>query len=149
MIKIEIMKKTQFKKPAIKLTIQSINDIITNSSSEVVVRYDKEGVKQLKELVNSIIAPFTELKFDDLFTLTYSREFYDWDDNDSVDDEIPEDHPDLDKILENSWKKTWDGGYPDIQGVIIRPREGKECMKQAADLLQTVANIFDTEIIYG
>jgi hypothetical protein len=143
------MKKTQFKKPAIKLTIQSINDIITNSSSEVVVRYDKEGVKQLKELVNSIIAPFTELKFDDLFTLTYSREFYDWDDNDSVDDEIPEDHPDLDKILENSWKKTWDGGYPDIQGVIIRPREGKECMKQAADLLQTVANIFDTEIIYG
>jgi hypothetical protein len=142
------MKKTQFKKPAIKLTIQSINDIITNSSSEVVVRYDKEGVKQLKELVNSIIAPFTELKFDDLFTLTYSREFYDWDDDDSVDDEIPEDHPDLDKILENSWKKTWDGGYPDIQGVIIRPREGKECMKQAADLLQTVANIFDTEIIY-
>jgi hypothetical protein len=143
------MKETQFKKPAIKLTIQSINDIITNSSSEVVVRYDKEGVKQLKELVNSIIAPFTELRFDDLFTLTYSREFYDWDDNDSVDDEIPEDHPDLDKILENSWKKTWDGGYPDIQGVIIRPREGKECMKQAADLLQTVANIFDTEIIYG
>jgi hypothetical protein len=142
------MKKTQFKKPAIKLTIQSINDIITNSSSEVIVRYDKEGVKQLKELVNSIIAPFTELKFDDLFTLTYSREFYDWDDDDSVDDEIPEDHPDLDKILENSWKKTWDGGYPDIQGVIIRPREGKECMKQAADLLQTVANIFDTEIIY-
>lgn len=142
------MKKTQFKKPAIKLTIQSINDIITNSSSEVVVRYDKEGVKQLKELVNSIIAPFTELKFDDLFTLTYSREFYDEDD-DCVDDEIPEDHPNLDKILEESWKKTWDGGYPDIQGVIIRPREGKECMKQAADLLQTVANIFDTEIIYG
>lgn len=143
------MTKIQSNLPAIKLTIQSINDIITNSSSEVVVRYDKEGVKQLKELVNSIIAPFTELKFDDLFTLTYSREFYDWDDNDSVDDEIPEDHPDLDKILENSWKKTWDGGYPDIQGVIIRPREGKECMKQAADLLQTVANIFDTEIIYG
>lgn len=144
------MKKTQFKSPAIKLTIQSINDIITNSSSEVVVRYDKEGVKQLKELVNSIIAPFTELKFDDLFTLTYSRESYDWDgDDDCVDDEIPEDHPDLDKILEESWKKTWDGGYPDIQGVIIRPREGKECMKQAADLLQTVANIFDTEIIYG
>lgn len=140
--------KTQSKLPAIKLTIQSINDIITNSSSEVVVRYDKNGVKQLKELVNSIIAPFTELKFDDLFTLTYSREFYDEDD-DCVDDEIPEDHPDLDKILEESWKKTWDGEYPDILGVTIRPREGKECMKQAADLLQRIANIFDTEIIYG
>lgn len=141
------MRKTQFKSPAIKLTIQSINDIITNSSSEVVVRYDKEGVKQLKELVNSIIAPFTELKFDDLFTLTYSREFYDEDD-DCVDDEIPEDHPNLDKILEESWKKTWDSGYPDIQGITIRPREGKECMKQAADLLQRIASIFDTEIIY-
>ena len=144
------MTKIQSNLPAIKLTIQSINDIITNSSSEVVVRYDKKGVKQLKELVNSIIAPFTELKFDDLFTLTYFRESYDWDgDDDCVDDEIPEDHPDLDKILEESWKKTWDGGYPDILGVTIRPREGKECMKQAADLLQTVANIFDTEIIYG
>ena len=140
--------KTRFKSPAIKLTIQSINDIITNSSSEVVVRYDKGGVKQLKELVNSIIAPFTELKFDDLFTLTYSREFYDEDD-DYVDDEIPEDHPDLDKILEESWNKIWDDGYPDIRGVIIRPREGKECMKQAADLLQKIANIFDTEIVYG
>lgn len=143
------MKKTQFKKPAIKITIQSINDIITNSSSEVVVRYDKEGVKQLKELVNSIIAPFTELKFDDLFTLTYFRESYDDGDDCEVDDEIPEDHPNLDKILEESWKKTWDGGYPDIQGVIIRPKEGKECMKQAAELLQKITNIFDTEVIYG
>ena len=143
------MTKIQSKLPAIKLTIQSINDIITNSSSEVVVRYDKNGVKQLKELVNSIIAPFTELKFDDLFTLTYSREFYDDGEDDLEDDEIPEDHPDLDKILEESWKKTWDGGYPDIQGVTIRPREGKECMKQAADLLQKIASIFDTEIIYG
>ena len=148
MIKQEKM-KTQSKLPILKLTIQSINDIITNSSSEVVVRYDKEGVKQLKELVNSIIAPFTELKFDDLFTLTYSREFYDDGDDDCIDDEIPEDHPNLDKILEESWKKTWDGGYPDIQGITIRPREGKECMKQAADLLQRIANIFDTEIIYG
>ena len=60
MIKIEIMKETQFKKPAIKLTIQSINDIITNSSSEVVVRYDKEGVNQLKELVNKLIEPFID-----------------------------------------------------------------------------------------
>lgn len=141
------MKKTQFKKPAIKLTIQSINDIITNSSSEVVVRYNKEGVKQLKELVNSIIAPFTELKFDDLFTLAYSYEFYDGDDN-FIDDEIPEDHPNLDKILEESREKNWNGGYPDIRGVIIRPREGKECMKQAASLLENIAHIFDTDIVY-
>ena len=141
------MKKTQFKKPAIKITIQSINDIITNSSSEVVVRYDKEGVNRVKELVNRLIEPFTELKFDDLFTLTYYREFYDEDD-DCVGNEIPEDHPNLDKILEESWKKTWDGEWPDIQGIIIRPKQGKECMEQASKLLEGISDIFGKDIVY-
>ncbi len=142
------MKETQFKKPAIKLTIQSINDIITNSSSEVVVRYDKEGVNRLKELVNRLIEPFTELKFDDLFTLTYSREFYDENDN-FIDDEIPEDHPDLENILQRSWEKVWNDGYPDIQGILIRPKQGKECMEQAGNLLESISDIFGKDIVYG
>lgn len=142
------MTKTQSNLPAIKLTIQSINDIITNSSSEVVVRYDKEGVKQVKELVNKLIEPFTELKFDDLFTLTYSREFYDEDDN-FVEDEIPEDHPDLENILQRSWEKTWNDGWPDIRGIIIRPKQGKECMQQAAKLLESISDIFGKDIVYG
>lgn len=142
------MKEIRFKKPAIKLTIQSINDIITNSSSEVVVKYDKDSVKQLKELVNSIIAPFTKLKFDDLFILTYYRDGYD-DDGNYWEDELPENHQELEKILDKSWERIYDGGYPIIKSVIIRPREGKECMSQAAGLLQNIANIFETGIIYG
>lgn len=142
------MTKIQSNLPAIKLTIQSINDIITNSSSEVVVRYDKEGVNRLKELVNKLIEPFTELKFDDLFTLTYSREFYDEDDN-FINDEIPEDHPDLENILQRSWEKVWNDGYPDIQGILIRPKQGKECMEQACELLESISDIFGKDIVYG
>ena len=97
----------KIKLPMLILNIQSINDIITNSSSEVVIRYDKEGVSKLKDLVNSIIEPFTTLKFDDLFTLSYIDEDYDEDEY----KEYSEDHEDLDSILEESWKRTWDGGY--------------------------------------
>lgn len=134
----------KMKLPMLILSIQSINDIITNSSSEVVIRYDKEGVSKLKDLVNSIIEPFTTLKFDDLFTLSYIDEDYD-----EVEyKEYSEDHEDLDTILEESWKRTWDGGYPTVTIKIV-PKEGKDCMGTAAKLLENISHIFDTDIVYG
>ena len=132
------------KLPMLVISIQSINDIITNSSSEVVVKYDKDGVSKLKDLVNSIIEPFTTLKFDDLFTLSYLDE-----DNDTGEYvEYSEDHEDLDSILDKSWKRTWDGGWPTVT-IKITPKEGKDCMETAASLLENIAYIFDTDIVYG
>lgn len=134
----------KIKLPMLVISIQSINDIITNSSSEVVVKYDKDGVSKLKDLVNSIIEPFTTLKFDDLFTLSYLDE-----DNDTGEYvEYSEDHEDLDSILDKSWKRTWDGCYPSAT-IKITPKEGKDCMETAASLLENIAFIFDTDIIYG
>ena len=132
------------KLPMLILSIQSINDIITNSSSEVVIKYDKNGVSKLKNLVNSIIEPFTTLKFDDLFTLSYLNE-----DNDTEEYvEYSEDHEDLDSILDESWERTWDGGWPTVT-IKITPKEGKDCMETAASLLENIAYIFDTGIVYG
>lgn len=54
------------------MKILSISDVITNSSSEVFVYFDKTSEKKLKELVDTILATFDVPKtFDDLFTIEY------------------------------------------------------------------------------
>ncbi len=126
------------------LNIQSYNDIITNSSSEVVVRYDIDGVKKLKKLVESIIEPFTSLKFDDLFEVKY---VYYSDDTDEG-RYLSENEEDLEEILDKSWNRLYDGYTPSVTGISITPKEGKG-MGTAARLLENIAYIFDTEVYYG
>lgn len=54
------------------MKILSISDVITNSSSEVFVYFDKTSEKKLKELVDVILGTFKVPKtFDDLFTIEY------------------------------------------------------------------------------
>ena len=132
---------------SIILNIQSINDIITNSSSEVVVRYDREGILKIKDLVNTLLSPFTSLMFDDLFTVTFIDEGYDDNDNE-YSKEYEENDPELDSAINRSWERTYDDGFPTMS-IKISVREGKESMKHAADLLEKVATFFDTTIVYG
>lgn len=132
---------------SIILNIQSINDIITNSSSEVVVRYDREGILKIKDLVNTLLSPFTSLMFDDLFTVTFIDEGYDDNDNE-YSKEYEENDPELDAAIDRSWERTYDDGFPTMF-IKISVREGKESMKHAADLLEKVATFFDTTIVYG
>ena len=146
MIKQEKM-KIQSKLPAIKLTIQSINDIITNSSSEVVVKYDRDGILKIKDLVNTLLSPFTSLMFDDLFTVTFIDEGYDDNDNEYC-KEYEENDPELNEAIDRSWERTYDDGFPTMS-IKISVKEGKESMKHAADLLERVATFFDTTIVYG
>ena len=53
------------------LKIQSISDIITNSSTEVFMVYDNDSIKNIKELVNAVLSINKDNKytFDDLFTI--------------------------------------------------------------------------------
>jgi hypothetical protein len=132
---------------SIILNIQSVNDIITNSSSEVVIRYDKEGILKIKDLVNTLLSPFTSLMFDDLFTVTFIDEGYDYDDNE-YSKEYEENDPELDAAINRSWERTYDDSFPTMS-IKISVKEGKESMKHAADLLEKVATFFDTTIVYG
>ena len=129
------------------LNIQSINDIITNSSSEVVVRYNRDGISKIKDLVNTLLSPFTSLMFDDLFTVTFIDEGYDNDDNEYC-KEYEENDPELDEAIDRSWERTYDDGFPTMS-IKISVKEGKENMKHAADLLERVATFFETTIVYG
>ena len=38
------------------IKIQSVSDIITNSSSEVFMVYDVDGLERIKELVNAVLS---------------------------------------------------------------------------------------------
>lgn len=126
------------------LNIQSYNDIITNSSSEVVVHYNKDGVTTLKAMVNLLIDPFTSLTFNDLFDLYYVH----YDSSTDKIEELPEDYPELDKVIEESRDVVYDGGFPTITGIKIVSKEGKN-LELAAQLLENIATTFNTDIVYG
>lgn len=71
--------------------IKSITDVITNSSTEVFTIYDENGIKSLKELINTILSVAystsnvkEKLYFDDLFDVKFSIEY------DYISDEIEE-----------------------------------------------------------
>lgn len=58
----------------LKLKIQSISDIITNSSSEVFTIYTRDGINTFKEIISSLIGE----DFDDVFILHIDIPDYDW-----------------------------------------------------------------------
>ena len=51
------------------IKIQSISDVITNSSTEVFVVYDSTNINSIKRIVDSILAIDGSYTFDDLFTI--------------------------------------------------------------------------------
>lgn len=51
------------------IKVQSISDVITNSSTEVFVVYDSTNVDSIKRIVNAILAIDSNYTFDDLFTI--------------------------------------------------------------------------------
>lgn len=51
------------------IKVQSISDLITNSSTEVFVVYDSTNIDSIKNIVNAILAIDNSYTFDDLFTI--------------------------------------------------------------------------------
>ena len=53
----------------VDIKIQSISDVVTNSSTEVFILYKKRDKQEIKDLVNAILAIGCDKTFDDLFTI--------------------------------------------------------------------------------
>lgn len=69
------------------IKVQSISDLITNSSTEVFVVYDSTNIDSIKNIVNAILAIDSSYTFDDLFTLkmivsehAIDKMYREWDD---------------------------------------------------------------------
>lgn len=52
-----------------KINIQSVSDIITNSSTEVYTIYSIRDKQTIKEIVNALLSVNGDLRFDDLFNI--------------------------------------------------------------------------------
>ena len=56
--------------------IQSISDVITNSSTEVFIVIHYSDIEAIKNIVNAILRIDSDLKFDDLFEASFEVEEY-------------------------------------------------------------------------
>ena len=130
--------------------IQSISDVITNSSTEVYITYYPADKGAIIDIVNAVLAINGGGKFEDYFEFTWipNEDFlYDkW-----VDDEI--------KIPFEQWVESlpesflfseyerWDDCRNFIEGYSITAKDPKN--SKAADLLTSLDSIFTTDVSYG
>lgn len=150
------------------ITIQSISDIITNSSTEVYTIYTKNDIKTIKSIVNALLAVNGDLTFDDLFDIELlindSVFEYLWNDSTELQQEYPNEddfnkyletctnQKDLDRF-EDIWYDTrWDCYISFYDGYSVTPKPGiekTEKLEQAISAIHTLDSIFDHEVSYG
>ncbi len=143
------------------ILINSITDVITNSSTSVFVVHKESDIDSIKELVNAVLSINGNYTFDDLFEISleldpYTIERY-LDDLSEEFDDLKNDI-DWDKILgsyskeklskltDELWKLIdddwyWKGSPYEYIKVIAKNSEHKH----VADLISRIDNIFDID----
>ena len=130
--------------------IQSISDVITNSSTEVYITYYPADKDAIINVVNAILAINGGGKFEDYFEFKWipNEDFlYDeW-----VDDEIKIPFEQWVESLPESFLFSEYERYGDchnfIEGYSITAKDPKN--SKAADLLTSLDSIFTTDVSYG
>lgn len=130
--------------------IQSISDVITNSSTEVYITYYPADKDAIIDIVNAILAINGGGKFEDYFEFKWilNEDFlYDrW-----VDDEIKIPFEQWIESLPESFLfseyERWGDCHNFIEGYSITAKDPKN--SKAADLLTSLDSIFTTDVSYG
>lgn len=121
--------------------IQSISDIITNSSSEVFVIFTKEGIKTLKDIVSELLGK----DFDEYFTVeVICNEYCEEDYNERGEDEADLSFEDWCFKHCEDWNDY--EGSPAIEDIQIVAKNPKD--KRTADLLNRLPYLFESESRY-
>lgn len=151
----------------VDIKIQSITDVITNSSTEIYTIYSAGDIKTIKSIVNALLAINGDFTFDDLFDIkliinecAFQRL---WDDSEELQKEYPNDE-DFYKYLETCnqdelnrfediwYDDHWDYSFSFYDGyrVTLKPGiEVTEKLQHAIDAIHTLDSIFDHEVSYG
>jgi len=151
-----------------KINIQSISDIITNSSTEVFTMYSSSDVSTIKNIVNAILAINGDITFDDLFKIEmHISEIvfqYLWENSEQIQKEFPNEEEFYDYLealpLEklSRYEKIWndvypyDGYYSFYDGYTVSLKDGveeSELYQQAVKAINTFDSIFDHEVCFG
>lgn len=127
--------------------IQSISDVITNSSTEVYITYYPSDKDAIINVVNAILAINGEGKFEDYFEFKWipNEDFLHdkWEDDEI---EIPFEQW-LESLPESflfSEYERWDNCYNFIEGYLITAKDPKN--SKVADLLTSLDSIFTTDV---
>ena len=149
------------------IKIQSISDIITNSSTEVFCMYSQHDKEEIKKLVNAILALSNSVvTFDDLFEIkmdiNWDAVYHIWDN----DEEISEKYESEEALFEflktlndeqlKEYEKKFDSCYTDTpmtlyDGYTVSVKPGvveTETVKKAKEAINYIKNIFDYEAAY-
>lgn len=150
------------------LKIQSISDVITNSSTEIYTIYTKNDIETIKKIVNALLAVNGDSTFDDLFYIELlindSVFEYLWEDSAELQEQYPNsddfydylekltDESELDR-LEDIWYDThsWSCymSFYDGYVVSIKPEiEKTEKLEKAMQAIQVLDSIFSHEVSY-
>ena len=150
-----------------KINIQSVSDIITNSSTEVFTMYRGSDVNTIKNIVNAILAINGDITFDDLFKIEMHISDtvfeYLWQNSEQIQKEFPNEEEFYDYLealpLEklSRYEKLWcdaypyDGYYSFYDGYTVSLKDGienSELYQQAIKAINTFDSIFDHEVCY-
>lgn len=148
--------------------IQSISDVITNSSTEVFIVYDSGNIDSIKHVINAVLSIDGHYTFDDLFTIKMNPAEYaiedmykDWEDffpNDPKPESIDDfwefinalSQEELDKYV-NIWESGqtyyWES-YPFYEGYSVSIKEGVEKtdkLQKAVDAIRSLDSIFSLD----
>ena len=149
------------------IKIQSISDIITNSSTEVFCMYSQHDKEEIKKLVNAILALSNSVvTFDDLFEIKMD---VNWDAAYNLwqgDEELSEKYESDDDFFEflktlndeqlKEYEQKFAGCYTDTpmslySGYTVNVKQGvveTDTVKKAKEAINYIKNIFDYEAAY-
>jgi hypothetical protein len=132
------------------IKIQSISDVITNSSTEVYITYYPSDKNAIINVVNAILAINGEGKFEDYFEFKWIQNtdfLYEKWEEDKI--EIPFEQwvESLPESFLFSEYQRWDDCRNFIEGYSITAKDPKN--SKAADLLTSLDSIFTTDVSYG
>lgn len=126
-----------------KIKIQSISDVITNSSTEIYTVYDEKDIIQtIKDMVNSILTlGQSDLCFDDLFIIEMH-----WNEEDLWEDHGFSNKEEWIKTLEENHGYYLDWGYSNWYEVKAKPEAKKllGSVQKIADLINHIDSTFES-----
>lgn len=134
----------------IKILIQSVSDIITNSSSEIFMIYTDESVNKVKNLVNAILSSTgVPYRFDNLFSIEPSFDY----DNALEKYQFEKDtkgfptNEELVKFVKDYDNEHYDDP-PLIDGIMVTPKKDTPEYQEIAKLIEEIPNMFDHAEFY-
>lgn len=150
----------------VDIKLQSLIDVITNSSTSIYTMYNIRDKDTIKDIVNAILAIEGKYTFDDLFEMGFTVNSWILEDIYNGDDSLQERYltfevfEDYISTLSDEELITWDDIAKDstydpiclFDGFWVSVKKGieeTEVLKKAAQAIQTIDNIFTYEASFG